>query len=626
MKIKNYIIENKKYMKEWLYEKNVNFDPNLLTYGSNQKVWWKCEKGHIWEDTISHRTRGRNCPYCSNHRLLKGFNDFATIAPHLIQEWNYDKNIIMPYEIFPHSNKKVWWKCEKGHEWEDTPNHRVSRDNTCPYCSNIKLLKGYNDLVTINPELSEEWNYQLNGNLNPNEVIFCSSRKVWWKCEAGHTWEATIRTRNLGAGCPICKRELQTSYPEQTLYFYIKKIFPNTINRYKEKKFELDVYIPDLKLGIEYDGARYHNEKTYFKEIEKDEYYSKKNIRVIRIKEDLKKETIDSQNNVIYYSPISNYKNLDELVNYLFNYINSQFKININIPYINHTKDSTKIYSLYLSNIKENSIMNDYKLSSEWNYQKNGSLNPWYITINSGKKVWWQCDKGHEWQAVVSSRHKHSCPVCSNQLVLKGFNDLQSKYPKLIEEWNKTKNINITPDMFVSGTNKKVWWMCSKGHEWQAAVSSRIKGIGCPYCTRQKAIVGENDLKTLKPMLVSEWDYEQNGNLLPEFVTIGSGRKVWWKCSKGHTWQAIIKNRVAGMGCPICYSKEKGKSLEKIINVYSKENLEFVFQFSNAKKLCEYFNLDYYKYKSSISLVCNRKQKYFLSEYVLRYDFDDEIK
>ena len=64
--------------------------------GSNQKVWWQCEKGHIWKDTILHRTRGRNCPYCSNHRLLKGFNDFKTIAPHLIQECNYDKNIIMP--------------------------------------------------------------------------------------------------------------------------------------------------------------------------------------------------------------------------------------------------------------------------------------------------------------------------------------------------------------------------------------------------------------------------------------------------------------------------------------------------------------------------------------------------
>ena len=145
MNEKSYLKNIEKLMNEWNWEKNntLNLDPEKLTHGSNKKVWWNCSKGHEWVDTIVHRTSGRNCPYCSNHLLLKGYNDLATVKPDLIREWNYTKNgTLDPSDIFPKTNKKVWWICEKGHEWEDTPNHRVSRDNGCPYCSNHKLLIG----------------------------------------------------------------------------------------------------------------------------------------------------------------------------------------------------------------------------------------------------------------------------------------------------------------------------------------------------------------------------------------------------------------------------------------------------------------------------------------------------
>ena len=52
--------------------------------------------------------------------------------------------------------------------------------------------------------------------------------------------------------------------------------------------------------------------------------------------------------------------------------------------------------------------------------------------------------------------------------------------------------MNVTPN-----SHKKVWWKCSKGHEWQAVVASRNRGSGCPYCSGRKAISGINDLETL---------------------------------------------------------------------------------------------------------------------------------
>ena len=123
----------------------------------------------------------------------------------------------------------------------------------------------------------------------------------------------------------------------------------------------------------------------------------------------------------------------------------------------------------------------------------------------------------------------------------------------LVREWNYKKNKDIDINKITSGSHKKVWWICSKHHEWEADVSSRYKGHGCPYCNNLKALAGYNDLATINPKLAKEWNYEKNGNLKPSDVLPGSHKKVWWICSKGHEWDAVINNRTNGYNkCPFC--------------------------------------------------------------------------
>ena len=74
----------------------------------------------------------------------------------------------------------------------------------------VKLVKGVNDLVTVNPTLAEEWNYEKNGTLSPDQVTAGSHKKVWWKCKFGHEWEATIGSRSYGNGCPYCSGQRKT--------------------------------------------------------------------------------------------------------------------------------------------------------------------------------------------------------------------------------------------------------------------------------------------------------------------------------------------------------------------------------------------------------------------------------
>lgn len=129
-------------------------------------------------------------------------------------------------------------------------------------------------------------------------------------------------------------------------------------------------------------------------------------------------------------------------------------------------------------------------------------------------------------------------------------NSLSVVHPELIVEWSK-KNLPLTPDGITFGSNKVVWWKGSCGHEWKTSVKARSKGEKCPICSGARAVAGINDLSTLKPGLASEWS--KKNEIKPTEVTVGSHKKVIWKCRLGHEWTASVKSRsINGSGCPYC--------------------------------------------------------------------------
>jgi hypothetical protein len=124
------------------------------------------------------------------------------------------------------------------------------------------------------------------------------------------------------------------------------------------------------------------------------------------------------------------------------------------------------------------------RLAKEWHPTRNGALNPRNVTPGSGKKVWWICTEGHEWQAPVYSRSRGSgCPVCNRPTPAEN-NETLITSTDLRKEWHLTKNSGLNLRNLTPGFNKKVWWICEEGHEWQATVQSRVKGQGCPLCKK----------------------------------------------------------------------------------------------------------------------------------------------
>jgi DNA-directed RNA polymerase subunit RPC12/RpoP len=197
---------------EWDYDKNGPLTPEMFSYGSMSKVWWKCAKGHEWYDSINNRTsKGFGCPYCSGKRAIPGKTDLATRYPDLMREWDFEKNVkVDPHTILPKTSRKVWWKCAKGHEWQASVISRTNMHSGCPYCSGRFAIAGVNDLATTNPDLLREWSYERNKDIQPTEIKAGSEQKVWWHCDkCGHDYQATPSNRIYGhTGCPYCANQV----------------------------------------------------------------------------------------------------------------------------------------------------------------------------------------------------------------------------------------------------------------------------------------------------------------------------------------------------------------------------------------------------------------------------------
>lgn len=200
-------------VKEWAISNTIN--PFTVSVGSKKKVRWVCHLGHTWEATIKSRTQGSGCPYCSHNRVLPGYNDLASQKPKLAMEWS-PKNSLHPTEVTAFSNRKVWWRCNQGHEWFTHISTR-SYGSECPYCSGVQLLPGFNDLQTQHPVLASEWS-EKNGYLQPNEVNEKCTKNVWWKCRVcSHEWKSVVKARVKGLSCPVCaNRAVKTGYNDLT--------------------------------------------------------------------------------------------------------------------------------------------------------------------------------------------------------------------------------------------------------------------------------------------------------------------------------------------------------------------------------------------------------------------------
>ena len=609
---------------EWHPTKNKSLTPEMVTCGSERKVWWlrpydDSESGkHFdfeWEARINTRVRGIGCPYLSGRAVWPGYNDLATKQPELVKEWHYTRNgKLTPNKVTQKCKKKVWWLLpyddpETGKhfdfEWEAPINDRVEGAG-CPYLSGYAIMVGFNDLATKQPELAAQWHPSKNGDITPQMVMCNSEKTVWWfksydDTETGKhfdfEWQAAINKRANGTGCPFISghsvwvgyNDLATRQPELAKEWHPTKngnLTPEMVTCGSSKKvwWLLSHDDPETRRHFDFEwqervADRANGQGCPFL-VGKAVWCGYNDLAT-------KRPDIAAQ-----WHPTRNKDLTPDMVTYgsnakvwwFLSYDDPETKMHYDFEW--ESTIITRVKGAGCPFLSGHDIWPGYndlatkqpELAKEWHPTKNGDITPEEVTCGSSKKVWWLLpyddpETGKhfdfEWEAQIDVRVGGSgCPYLSGNAIVVGFNDLETKQPKLAAQWHPTKNGDLKPDMVTCGSSRKVWWLLpyddpdTDEHldlEWEAPIDVRVGGSGCPYLSGQAVLIGFNDLATKKPELAAQWHPTKNGDITPEEVTCGSSQKVWWLLPYDDPdtgkhfvfeWEAPINVRSGGAGCP----------------------------------------------------------------------------
>lgn len=520
--------EHPEVKKYWNFEKNhLVFEE--ITCSSPIVAEWICKNNHQYQMKIVNKLRSiESCPYCSNQKILIGFNDLATTNPDLAKEIDIEKSLYSATEVSAGSNKKLWWKCKNElHSYEASVVNR--KNNNCSYCSGQKTLSGFNDLTTTHPELVKEWNYNKN-KITPEEVSKGSYENIWWICNLGHSYQTKINYRTgSGSGCSYCANkkvltgfnDLATTHPSLLDFWDYNK---NTINP--------KTIAPSTKTKVWWRGKQCgHSFMAY--------------ISVKTMRRNLNKFSCDVCSGKIIIKGINDLSTTH------------------------------------------------YELLKEWDYSKN-TITPENVSKGTHTKVWWICEKGHSVESRINDKTSgDGCSVCSGQKFVKGINDLKTLYPELAKEFDSEKS-KVSPENIYPSRPNYAWWLCPLNHSYRTKIGHRINGSNCPICSGRKLLQGFNDLQTKNPKIAEEFDKELNKMQSCEVIN-GSNKHYWWKCNKGHKWLAQCSSRVnGGFGCKICSNTSVSKLeialFEHIQQIFS-QDIEII---TNSRQIIKPYELDIY--------------------------------
>ena len=346
------------------------------------------------------------------------------------------------------------------------------------------------------PLLLEEWDYEYNRTF-PNEHSSEDATKVYWKCsKCGYHWQASIKERVYkDTRCPKCSVDSQMTTQKQVVYYYVKQVFPDAINSYKPDFLNgmgIDVYIPSLRVAIEYDGKYWRN--LVKRDSRKSELLRKNSVKLIRIKEK------DCSNPYDDYAVIkSDYESkLIELlpaIAELFQTISvlSGSPVNVELE-----RDNLALFALSKGAKNSKSLLaSEADVLLEWAYDLNKDITPDQVSYRSWKKVWWRCSIcGKEYQQSIKFKVKDGlgCNTCltrsadeNKTISEKELSKARfvSEDPNLLSEWNDWKD----PATVSCNSKYQAQWKCIKcGHVFTMSVKNRSgHGEGCSICRRRRS-------------------------------------------------------------------------------------------------------------------------------------------
>ena len=371
--------------KFWDLQKN-KITPDLVSAGTSKKFWFICDKGHSFDVSLNNATSlGRWCRYCAG-QVATDKNNILKLAPELAEEW-HPKNKTKPSNFLPQSHHTVWWLCNAGHEWKAAIYSRYTGSG-CPYCGN-KKVSDTNNLAHLHPELLGEYDFEANKGKDPKTILAGTTEQIWWKCKFGHKWKAAVRHRTgrNKTGCPECSP--QASFPEIRFYTEIEAALGGSKWRGKLEDVEIDIWLQEQNIAIEYDGSYYHS-RLMKKDEKKNRKLEALGQLVIRIREKPLKPI--SENDFMITARANLDKNLiDEFLCHLAKLRPSLHK---KITAYKKAQDFLndelfrKLVSYLPGPQPEDSLLaQNPRIAAEWNFERNMPLRPEFFHSGAVKSL-----------------------------------------------------------------------------------------------------------------------------------------------------------------------------------------------------------------------------------------------
>lgn len=227
--------------------------------------------------------------------------------------------------------------------------------------------------------------------------------------------ERIKKLESIGMVWDASNNNIATSFPEQAVFFYVRRYFDDAVNRFKDFGFELDVYIPRINTAIEYDGFLWHKDND--KDLRKNSSCAKRGIRLVRIREKGLRE-LPPTSGVVVFNINRGYSNLEEIIVELLKYLGVQQKADINLQ-----RDRNEIIRNYI-NVYNEQWDKMYNLAKAY-YEKNHTLTGINDEFLSG------------WVGRQRSRYNgQKSPLTNNQI--KKLESIGMKWDVYKDQWEET--------------------------------------------------------------------------------------------------------------------------------------------------------------------------------------------
>lgn len=233
--------------------------------GNRVPIEHYCMKHNVYWDVspFNFLQHSNGCEQCQKEVLDEYYKKIRKTNEQFIIEVEALGTGIVPIEEYHGCHKSMQFKCKYGHIWYSTP-HDILDGYGCPYCAGQKILIGFNDLWTTDPDVAKMLS-------DPNvgyEVSRGSKRMVDWTCPkcGKHKMSYPKQVVSYGLACSACSDGI--SYPNKFMLSVLKQLkidFKNEVSK-KVNGFE---WVKDYK----YDFYVESNYDRYFIEMDGQFHY-----------------------------------------------------------------------------------------------------------------------------------------------------------------------------------------------------------------------------------------------------------------------------------------------------------------------------------------------------------------